>query len=68
MIKPRKMRWAGQVALMGENVKAYRMFAGKSDGKRQLGTPKHRRDDNIVPYLRHARAVEPRRSVGAAIA
>jgi hypothetical protein len=41
------MRWAGQVALVGENMIAYRMIVGKSEGKRQLGTSRHRRDDNI---------------------
>jgi hypothetical protein len=29
MIKPRRMRWAGYVALMGEKRNAYRILVGK---------------------------------------
>jgi hypothetical protein len=36
MIKSRRMRWAGHVARMGENTKAYRILAGKPEGKRPL--------------------------------
>jgi hypothetical protein len=37
MIKPRRMKWAGHVARMGEKRKAYRLLVGKPDGKRPLG-------------------------------
>jgi hypothetical protein len=30
------MRWAGNVAYMGEKRSAYRIFAGKPDGKKPL--------------------------------
>jgi hypothetical protein len=33
IIKPRRMRWAGHVARMGEKRNAYRLLAGKSRGK-----------------------------------
>jgi hypothetical protein len=36
MIKPRKMRWAGHVARMGEKRNAYRVLVGKSERKRLL--------------------------------
>jgi hypothetical protein len=45
VIKPRRRRWAGQVARMGERRGVYRVLVGKSEGKRSLGRP--RRDDNI---------------------
>ena len=37
LIKSRRMRWAGHVALMGEERGAYRILVGKSEGKRPLG-------------------------------
>jgi hypothetical protein len=45
--KSRRMRWAGHVALMGEERGAYRVLVGKPEGKRPLGRPRHRRVDNI---------------------
>jgi hypothetical protein len=33
------MIWAGYVARMGEKKNAYRIFVGKSEGKRPLGRP-----------------------------
>ena len=47
VIKSRRMRWAGNVALMGEKKGVYRALVGKSTGKRPLGGPRHRWDDNI---------------------
>jgi hypothetical protein len=32
---------------MGEKRGAYRIFVGRSEGKRQLGRPRHRWEDNI---------------------
>jgi len=40
------MRWAGHVARMGERRIAYRIFVGKSEGKRQLGRTRRRWEDN----------------------
>jgi hypothetical protein len=47
MIKSRRMRWAGRVARIGEGRNAYRILVGKPEGRRPLGTPRHRREDNI---------------------
>jgi hypothetical protein len=47
VIKSRRMRWVGQVACMGEGRGVYRVLVGKSEGKRPLGGPRHRRENNI---------------------
>jgi len=47
VIKSRRMRWAGHVARMGERRGVYRVLAGKPEGKRPLGRPRHRWEDNI---------------------
>jgi hypothetical protein len=47
IIKSRRMRWAGNVARMGENRNVYRLLVGKPEGKRQLGRPRRRWIDNI---------------------
>jgi hypothetical protein len=47
IIKSRRMRWAGQVARMGEKRNAYRLLAGKPEGRRPLGRPRCRWVDII---------------------
>jgi hypothetical protein len=47
MIKPRRMRWVGHVARMGEKMNAYRTLVRKPEGKRPLGKTRHRWMDNI---------------------
>jgi hypothetical protein len=42
IIKPRRMRWVGHVARMGEKRNAYRLLVGKPKGKRPLGRPRRR--------------------------
>jgi hypothetical protein len=42
-----KMKWAGHVARIGRMRKAYNILVAKPDGKRPLGRPKHRRENNI---------------------
>jgi hypothetical protein len=42
MIKSRRMRWAGYVALMGEKRNAYRILVGKQEGKSPLGRLRHK--------------------------
>ena len=37
VIKSRRMRWTGHVALMGEERGVYRVLVGKPEGKRPLG-------------------------------
>jgi hypothetical protein len=39
VVKSRRMRWAGHVALMGEERGVYRVLVGKPEGKRPLGDP-----------------------------
>jgi hypothetical protein len=52
IIKPRRMRWAGHVASMGENNNAYRVLVGKPKGRRPLRRPGHRWEDDIKTDLR----------------
>jgi len=47
MIKSRRMRWAGNVARMGESRGVYRVLVGKPEGKRPLGRPRRKWKDNI---------------------
>ena len=47
VIKTRRMRWAGHVARMGERRGVYRVLVGKHEGKRPLGRPRRRWEDNI---------------------
>jgi hypothetical protein len=46
-IKSKRMRWAGHVARMRERRGVYRVFVVKPEGKRQIGRPRRRWDDNI---------------------
>jgi hypothetical protein len=52
MIKSRSMRWAGHVACMREGRGVYRVLVGRPKGKRPLGRPMHRWEDNIKLDLR----------------
>jgi hypothetical protein len=45
--KSRRMKWAGHVARMGEGRGVYRVFIGRPEGKRPLGRPRRRWEDNI---------------------
>jgi hypothetical protein len=48
VVKSRRTRWAGHVALMGEDRGMHRMLVGKSEGKKPaLGKPRRRWEDNI---------------------
>jgi len=47
VIKSRRMSWVGHVAHMGERRGVDRILVGKSEGKRPLGRPRHRWEDNI---------------------
>ena len=46
VIKSRRMRWEGHVARMGESRGVYRVLVGKPEGKRPLGRPRSRWEDN----------------------
>jgi len=52
MIKSRKIRQMGHVARMGEMRNAYNILFGKFEGKRSLGRPRRRWEDNIRMALR----------------
>ena len=45
--KSRRMGWAGHAALMGGRRGVYRVLVGKPEGKRALGRPRRRWEDNI---------------------
>jgi len=47
IIKVRKMRWEGHVALLGERRGTYMVLVGKPEGKRPLGRRRHIWEDNI---------------------
>jgi len=51
VIKSRRKKWAGHVARMGERKGVYRILVGKPEGRRPLGTPSLRREDNIKMNL-----------------
>ena len=51
VIKSSRMRWARYVARMGKRRGVYRDLVGKSEGKRSLGRPRRRWQDNIKMYL-----------------
>jgi hypothetical protein len=52
VIKSRTMRWAGHVAHMGVGRGVYRVLVGRPEGKRPLGKPRRKWDDNIKMDLR----------------
>jgi hypothetical protein len=47
VIKSRRVSWGGYVAPMGERRGVYRTLIGRGEGKRPLGRPRRRREDNI---------------------
>ena len=51
VIKSRIMRWASHVARMGERRGVYRVLMRKSEGKRPLGRPRRRWEDDIKMAL-----------------
>ena len=47
VIKSIRLRWAGHVARTEEGRSAFKMLTGKPTGKRPLGRPRRRCEDNI---------------------
>ena len=47
VVKSRRMRWAGNMARMGEGRVVHRVLVGKLEGKRTLGRPRRRWEYNI---------------------
>ena len=42
-----RLRWANHIATMEVGVRAFKILTGKSTGKRPLGRPRRRWEDNI---------------------
>ena len=57
VVKSRRMRWAGNVARLGEDRGVYRVLVGKPEGKRPLGRPRRRWKDNIKTDLQEVGGV-----------
>jgi hypothetical protein len=47
VIKSRIIRWIGHVARMGKGRGAYRILVGRPEGRRPLGRPRRRWENNI---------------------
>ena len=47
MIKSRRRRWTGLVVRMEKGRSAFKILTGTPAGKRPLGRPRHRWEDNI---------------------
>jgi hypothetical protein len=47
VIKLRRMRWAGHVAWVEKGGSVYRVLVWKPEGKRPLGRPRRRWEDNM---------------------
>jgi hypothetical protein len=52
VIKSQRMRWAGYVTHMGEEKSVYGILVGRPEGKKPLGRPRRRWEDNIKMDLR----------------
>jgi hypothetical protein len=59
VIKSRRMRWTGHVVRMGEERDVYSVLVGRPEGKRPLGRPRCRWEDNIKmdPWSRDSSVV-----------
>ena len=57
MIKSRRLRWAGHVARI-EGRSAFKILTGKPTGKRPLGRPRGRWEDNIRMDLKEIGAIQ----------
>ena len=47
VVKSRRMGWAGHVARMGEDRGVHMVLVGEPEGKKPLGRPRRRWEDNI---------------------
>ena len=52
VIKSRRMKWAGNITRTGERRGVNRVLVEKTEGKRPLGRPRRRWEDNIKMDLR----------------
>ena len=53
VIRSTRLRWAGHVARKEEGTSALKIFTGKPTGKRPLGRPRRRSEDNIRMDLQY---------------
>ena len=51
VVKSRRVRWPGQLARIGEDRGVHRVLVGKPEGKKPLGKPRRRWEDNIKMEL-----------------
>jgi hypothetical protein len=51
MIKQKRNGWAGHVSSVAQRRGAFRVLVGISGGRRPLGSPRIRWEDNIKMYL-----------------
>ena len=51
VVKSKIMRWAGHVACTGERRGVWKVLVGKPEGRRPLGRPRCRWEDNITMDL-----------------
>ena len=54
VVKSRRMRWAGHVARMGQGRGVHRVLVGQPEGKRPVGRPRRRWEDNIKMDLQES--------------
>ena len=54
VIKSRRLRWARHVARIEEGRGVHKVLVGKPEGKRPLGRPRRRWEDNIKMDLEEA--------------
>ena len=47
VVNSRRLRWVGHVTRMGEGRGVHSVLVGKPEGKRSLGRPRRRWEDNI---------------------
>ena len=52
VMESRRMMWAGHVTQVGERRGVYRVLVGKPEGRRPLGRPRNRWEDNMKMYLK----------------
>ena len=54
MIKSKRLKWAGHIASMEEDKSAFKILTATPAGKRALGRPTHRWEDNIKINTRNS--------------
>ena len=60
MIKYRRLRWAGHVARMEDGRISFKMSTGTPTGKKPIGRPRLRWEDNVSMDLQEIRLIRLR--------